>query len=152
MTQDDLIKKMIEAGYFGLAHRPGGFTHWDKGAAWDCLRAALEFAESEGWKLMPREISNEVAGEGMVAYAESLDASLKPSEEAARTDAFARGLVVGQRMQHSRELKAAWTAMHDFSPSVGAKEPAKCSACGGSGRYDNDGSPPCGACNGTGRE
>jgi RecJ-like exonuclease len=27
---------------------------------------------------------------------------------------------------------------------------APCGACGGSGRYDSDGSPPCGACDGTG--
>jgi len=27
----------------------------------------------------------------------------------------------------------------------------KCTACNGSGRYDNDGSPPCGACEGTGK-
>ena len=26
----------------------------------------------------------------------------------------------------------------------------KCSACSGSGYYDNTGSPPCGACDGTG--
>ena len=26
-----------------------------------------------------------------------------------------------------------------------------CSACGGSGYYDNTGSPKCGSCNGTGR-
>lgn len=28
----------------------------------------------------------------------------------------------------------------------------KCVACNGSGRYDNNGSPPCGACDGTGKE
>ncbi|EKN3715407.1 TPA: hypothetical protein ACPZMC_004083 [Yersinia enterocolitica] len=28
----------------------------------------------------------------------------------------------------------------------------KCSACNGSGYYDNDGSPYCGACGGTGKE
>lgn len=28
----------------------------------------------------------------------------------------------------------------------------KCSACSGSGWYDNDDNPPCGACDGTGRE
>lgn len=28
----------------------------------------------------------------------------------------------------------------------------KCTACAGSGRYDNHGSPPCGACDGTGKE
>lgn len=28
----------------------------------------------------------------------------------------------------------------------------KCIACAGSGRYDHNGSPPCGACNGTGKE
>lgn len=27
-----------------------------------------------------------------------------------------------------------------------------CSACSGSGRYDNTGSPPCWSCNGTGKE
>lgn len=27
-----------------------------------------------------------------------------------------------------------------------------CSACAGSGRYDNHGSPKCSACNGTGKE
>ena len=27
-----------------------------------------------------------------------------------------------------------------------------CAACAGSGRYDNNGSPKCGACNGTGKE
>lgn len=27
-----------------------------------------------------------------------------------------------------------------------------CSACSGSGRYDHNGSPKCGACNGTGKE
>lgn len=28
----------------------------------------------------------------------------------------------------------------------------KCSACNGSGYYDHNGSPPCGACGGTGKE
>jgi len=28
----------------------------------------------------------------------------------------------------------------------------KCGACNGSGYYDNDGSPPCGCCDGTGKE
>lgn len=28
----------------------------------------------------------------------------------------------------------------------------ECSACSGSGRYDHNGSPKCGACNGTGKE
>lgn len=28
----------------------------------------------------------------------------------------------------------------------------ECSACAGSGCYDDDGSPPCGACEGTGKE
>lgn len=27
-----------------------------------------------------------------------------------------------------------------------------CTACSGSGYYDNDGSPKCGSCNGTGKE
>lgn len=27
-----------------------------------------------------------------------------------------------------------------------------CSACSGSGRYDHNGSPPCGGCDGTGKE
>lgn len=27
-----------------------------------------------------------------------------------------------------------------------------CTACAGSGYYDSDGSPPCGACDGTGKE
>jgi DnaJ-class molecular chaperone len=27
-----------------------------------------------------------------------------------------------------------------------------CTACNGSGHYDNTGSPPCGACDGTGKE
>jgi DnaJ-class molecular chaperone len=27
-----------------------------------------------------------------------------------------------------------------------------CSACNGSGRYDSDGSPACGGCDGTGKE
>lgn len=27
-----------------------------------------------------------------------------------------------------------------------------CTACSGSGRYDHNGSPKCGACNGTGKE
>lgn len=31
-------------------------------------------------------------------------------------------------------------------------QPKKCMACNGSGRYDSTGSPPCGACNGTGFE
>jgi hypothetical protein len=32
-----------------------------------------------------------------------------------------------------------------------AKEGSQaCTACGGSGYYDNTGSPPCGSCNGTG--
>lgn len=32
------------------------------------------------------------------------------------------------------------------------KEPKECSARSGSGYYDSNGSPPCGACNGTGLE
>ena len=28
----------------------------------------------------------------------------------------------------------------------------KCIACNGSGHYDHNGSPPCGACDGTGKE
>jgi DnaJ-class molecular chaperone len=27
-----------------------------------------------------------------------------------------------------------------------------CTACNGSGRYDHNGSPPCGSCDGTGKE
>jgi len=27
-----------------------------------------------------------------------------------------------------------------------------CTACNGSGHYDHNGSPPCGSCNGTGKE
>ena len=32
------------------------------------------------------------------------------------------------------------------------KNPSKCYACNGSGKYDSVGSPPCGACEGSGRE
>jgi len=28
----------------------------------------------------------------------------------------------------------------------------ECAACAGSGHYDHNGSPPCGACDGTGKE
>lgn len=31
------------------------------------------------------------------------------------------------------------------------KKLTECVACSGSGRYDHNGSPPCGACGGTGR-
>lgn len=32
------------------------------------------------------------------------------------------------------------------------KKLVKCGACAGGGYYDHDGSPPCGSCNGTGKE
>lgn len=38
----------------------------------------------------------------------------------------------------------------DFADRVGRKL-VTCVACGGSGRYDNRGSPRCGACDGAGR-
>lgn len=38
-----------------------------------------------------------------------------------------------------------------FDVSV-AKKAVKCVACNGSGHYDSNGSPPCGACDGTGVE
>ncbi len=34
----------------------------------------------------------------------------------------------------------------------GDKKPKVCTACNGSGHYDHDGAPKCGACNGTGLE
>lgn len=39
-----------------------------------------------------------------------------------------------------------------LSPSGEQKEKRKCMACNGSGHYDSHGSPPCGACDGTGWE
>jgi len=32
------------------------------------------------------------------------------------------------------------------------EEKVRCTACNGSGHYDNDGSPKCGSCNGTGKK
>jgi len=49
-----------------------------------------------------------------------------------------------------REDKQARTDYY-FKYVYGWKE-RKCGACNGSGRYDNNGSPPCSACDGTGKE
>jgi len=37
-------------------------------------------------------------------------------------------------------------------PKVTRPKSKSCIACNGSGRYDHNGSPPCGACGGTGIE
>ena len=39
-----------------------------------------------------------------------------------------------------------------FEKNVKGWKKRDCSACNGSGHYDNTGSPKCGACNGTGKE
>lgn len=49
-----------------------------------------------------------------------------------------------------RERKA-WRTRYYFLFVYKWKERA-CTACNGSGKYDNDGSPNCSSCNGTGRE
>lgn len=38
-----------------------------------------------------------------------------------------------------------------YADTLGWKK-RTCTACSGSGRYDHNGSPKCGACNGTGKE
>jgi len=47
------------------------------------------------------------------------------------------------------ERKAERTA--DYARRHG-KKLVTCTACSGSGRYDHNGSPKCGACDGTGKE
>ncbi len=39
----------------------------------------------------------------------------------------------------------------EYNERKGTKQ-RKCICCNGSGRYDHNGSPPCGACDGTGKE
>ena len=53
-------------------------------------------------------------------------------------------------MTDFRERKAA-RAKH-YAQNVYGWKLQTCTACSGSGRYDAKGSPPCGACNGTGKE
>lgn len=48
------------------------------------------------------------------------------------------------------ERKKARTEYYD--KYVKGWKQRECTACAGSGIYDNDGSPPCGACDGTGVE
>lgn len=49
-----------------------------------------------------------------------------------------------------RERKAARTAYY-FRFVFGWRQ-RPCTACNGSGRYDGNGSPKCGSCDGTGKE
>jgi DnaJ-class molecular chaperone len=44
-----------------------------------------------------------------------------------------------QRTKHFEKNVKGWKERH-------------CTACNGSGYYDHNGSPPCGACGGTGKE
>ncbi len=53
-------------------------------------------------------------------------------------------------MQTYEERKAARVA-HYKKYEEGWKK-IRCGACNGSGRYDHNGSPPCGCCEGTGKE
>jgi len=48
-----------------------------------------------------------------------------------------------------RERKSERTAW--FFTNIYKNKLELCIACNGSGCYDNDGSPPCGCCNGTGK-
>jgi len=48
------------------------------------------------------------------------------------------------------ERKALRVSFHNETERGWKERP--CSACMGSGHYDNHGAPPCGACDGTGRE
>lgn len=49
-----------------------------------------------------------------------------------------------------QERKAKRTAYYE--ENVKGWKLRNCCACNGSGRYDSHGSPPCGACGGTGKE
>lgn len=48
------------------------------------------------------------------------------------------------------ERKQARKEYHDKYVKGWKQRP--CTACNGSGRYDNNGSPKCGSCDGTGKE
>lgn len=52
-------------------------------------------------------------------------------------------------METYEERKAKRTER--YNKEKGLKQPL-CSACSGSGSYDAKGSPPCGECDGTGKE
>ena len=49
-----------------------------------------------------------------------------------------------------RERKADRTAY--YLKNIFGWRQRDCTACAGSGHYDHDGSPPCGGCDGTGKE
>ena len=53
-------------------------------------------------------------------------------------------------MSTFQERKAQRTA--HFERFVKGRKQRKCTACNGSGYYDNTGSPRCGSCEGTGKE
>lgn len=53
-------------------------------------------------------------------------------------------------MDDYRARKAARVA--HYAKYVHGRKLRDCAACNGSGRYDSNGSPPCVACGGTGRE
>lgn len=53
-------------------------------------------------------------------------------------------------------MKRTWAERKDdrtehFERFVFGWRLATCNACNGSGHYDNNGAPPCGACDGTGK-
>lgn len=52
----------------------------------------------------------------------------------------------------SAKIKEIYNAVQSGRFNVKESEPRKCMACNGSGVYDSHGSPPCGACDGTGFE
>lgn len=54
---------------------------------------------------------------------------------------------LGKRAGHTFAERKAKRIAAQQRPNLGP-----CIACAGSGRYDSDGSPPCGSCDGTGIE
>ncbi len=54
----------------------------------------------------------------------------------------------GQLTYQERKARRA----ENFKKYVFGWKLRDCSACAGSGRYDHDGSPKCGGCDGTGKE
>lgn len=58
------------------------------------------------------------------------------------------GVVMAQSEYNYRERKAERKA---YFNKYSGKKLITCIACNGSGRYDHNGSPSCGACQGTGK-
>lgn len=55
-------------------------------------------------------------------------------------------------MKPNKKMRAAIALGREMEKAKPKLKDKKCVACNGSGRYDSNGSPKCGACEGTGKE